>query len=68
MRKNFNFLVFTVLENALVVGIFPHSPHQLNYAPRCCHHTLGRGKLLILPTAEMDRENMICFIKINQKI
>ena len=41
--------MLTLLENVLNVDIFTHAPRHSILAPSYCHHTLGRGKLLILP-------------------
>ena len=74
----FKFMEFTFLENALIQGSFTHaSPHSELY-PRCCHHALGRRKLLIpldiilskicFPQQQKGvEETMICFIKIQSE-
>ena len=71
-------MVFTFLENALNVGIFSHAPHHSKLAPSSCHHTLGKGKLLILPGSIISKiffpqqqkemeEAMICYMEIQSK-
>ena len=78
VTKILKFMVFTFLENALNVGIFSHAPHHSKLAPSSCHHTLGKGKLLILPGSIISKiffpqqqkemeEAMICYMEIQSK-
>ena len=50
--KTFKFIVFTILEDKLNLGIFTHAPLSSQYSnPNSYHHTTSprRGRLLILP-------------------
>ena len=74
-------MVFTLLENALNLAISSHALIPLpnkNLPPNSCNHTLGRGKLLILPGNVFSKtcfpkhqgvveETAICFIKIQSE-
>ena len=59
MGKFLTFMVFKIIGNALNLGVFTHAPLPSQNSPRSFyHHTLGRGKLLILPGSIFSK---ICF-------
>ena len=78
VEKFFKFMMFTVLENALNLGIFTHISSHSKLAPKFLLSTLGRRKLFIPPDSIFSKicfpqhqkeaeETMICFIKIQSE-
>ena len=74
MGKFFKFMEFTLLENALIRGIFTQAPPHSKLTPKFCYQALGKRKLLIPPGSiaskicfpqqqEGVKETMSCFIK-----